>query len=188
MPTEREYLVSIGLAKPGRGRFSQEAKYALKKAREDGVDFATPARPAAKNKPADKPIAKPADKPVAESKPATNERPRYDSAAVREWAKNEGLEVSARGRISSAILEQYANSDSPVVAVERSVDGAIQEAPQRRFAEKWYGTHNNITIVKTVRDVCNRCLYSIGWCTCAQPSHLTSDDVYVPLTDTKPVV
>lgn len=39
MATQREYLVSLGLAKPGRGRFSTEAKAALAKAVEEGMTF-----------------------------------------------------------------------------------------------------------------------------------------------------
>ena len=39
MQTERDYLVSLGLAKPGRGRFSNEAKQALAKARSEGMTF-----------------------------------------------------------------------------------------------------------------------------------------------------
>lgn len=31
----------------------------------------------------------------------------YDAKAVRVWARSNGLEVSERGRINSAILEQY---------------------------------------------------------------------------------
>ena len=47
MATRREYLVSLGLAKEGRGRFSQAAKDALAKAENDGMVFDDPA-PAAK--------------------------------------------------------------------------------------------------------------------------------------------
>lgn len=39
MPTQREYLVEKGLAKPGRGRFSTAAKEALAVAVADGVVF-----------------------------------------------------------------------------------------------------------------------------------------------------
>lgn len=39
MQTRREYLVSKGLAKAGRGKFSREANEALVKARVDGVKF-----------------------------------------------------------------------------------------------------------------------------------------------------
>ena len=36
---KREYLVSKGLAKPGRGRFSREALAALRQAELDGIEF-----------------------------------------------------------------------------------------------------------------------------------------------------
>jgi hypothetical protein len=39
MATKRDYLVSKGLAKPGRGRFSAEAVKALEDARAEGVVF-----------------------------------------------------------------------------------------------------------------------------------------------------
>ena len=35
----RSYLVTLGLAKPGRGKFSREAQEALTKARQDGMTF-----------------------------------------------------------------------------------------------------------------------------------------------------
>lgn len=39
MPSKREYLVSKGLAQPGRGRFNKSALAALERARADGVKF-----------------------------------------------------------------------------------------------------------------------------------------------------
>lgn len=39
MKTEREWLVEKGLAKPGRGKFSNAAKEALAKAKAEGVEF-----------------------------------------------------------------------------------------------------------------------------------------------------
>ena len=33
--------------------------------------------------------------------------PRKDLAAVREWARGQGLEVSDRGRVPAALVEQY---------------------------------------------------------------------------------
>lgn len=41
MQTEREYLVSLGLAKEGRGKFSNAAKEALVSARAEGMTFKT---------------------------------------------------------------------------------------------------------------------------------------------------
>lgn len=40
MQTKREYLVGLGLAKPGRGKFSNSAKAALAEAEAKGVKFA----------------------------------------------------------------------------------------------------------------------------------------------------
>ena len=33
--------------------------------------------------------------------------PRKDLATIREWARGQGIEVSDRGRISAAVIEQY---------------------------------------------------------------------------------
>ena len=46
MPTKREYLVSLGLAKAGRGKFSNEAKAALEKALAEGMTFSDQTPPA----------------------------------------------------------------------------------------------------------------------------------------------
>lgn len=37
--TKREYLITLGLAKPGRGRFSREGIAAIKQAEADGIVF-----------------------------------------------------------------------------------------------------------------------------------------------------
>lgn len=39
MPSKREFLVSKGLAQPGRGRFNKSALAALERARTEGVKF-----------------------------------------------------------------------------------------------------------------------------------------------------
>lgn len=39
MQSKRDYLVGLGLAKPGRGKFSNEAKRALAKAESSGIKF-----------------------------------------------------------------------------------------------------------------------------------------------------
>jgi hypothetical protein len=40
--TKREYLISLGLAKPGRGRFSREGNAAIAKAESEGIKFDDP--------------------------------------------------------------------------------------------------------------------------------------------------
>jgi hypothetical protein len=48
MQTEREYAISLGLAKPTRGRLSREAKAAIAKAKADGMQFSNPSYVVAK--------------------------------------------------------------------------------------------------------------------------------------------
>ena len=38
--------------------------------------------------------------------------PRKDLVTIREWARREGIEVSDRGRISAAVIEQYDAANS----------------------------------------------------------------------------
>ena len=54
MQSKRDYLVGLGLAKPGRGKFSNAAKDALAKAVADGVKFSD-------GEAQSSPIVKPAD-------------------------------------------------------------------------------------------------------------------------------
>ena len=58
MPTKRDWLVERGLAKPGRGKFSNAAKEALVKAKAEGVVFDDDAKPTARPA-APKPAAEP---------------------------------------------------------------------------------------------------------------------------------
>lgn len=59
MQTKREYLVGLGLAKPGRGKFSNDGKAAIAKAEAEGMKFSDTATGA----PAPKPV-KTDDKPA----------------------------------------------------------------------------------------------------------------------------
>ena len=72
-------------------------------------------------------------------------RSREDTAAIREWANANGLEVSTRGRISSTVLEAYENratvsAAAPVTqpAAEPSAEVAVeaQPTPMRRTRKK----------------------------------------------------
>ncbi len=58
MQTKRDWLVSKGLAKPGRGKFSNAAKEALAKAEAEGVKFSDAVVPT-KNATAPKPTGNP---------------------------------------------------------------------------------------------------------------------------------
>jgi hypothetical protein len=68
-------------------------------------------------------------------------RPREQTAAIREWATANGLEVSTRGRISSTVLEAYANRGSTAVAAvpaEAAVEpvAEVEVKPKRRTRKK----------------------------------------------------
>ena len=70
-------------------------------------------------------------------------RSRGETAAIREWANANGLEVSTRGRISSTVLEAYENratapAAAPVTeaAAEPAVDVADEAKPKRRTRKK----------------------------------------------------
>jgi Lsr2 len=68
---------------------------------------------------------------------ARSGRPREQTAAIREWANANGHEVSARGRIPSAVLAAYENRGSAPVA-EPAVEAAAEPevAPKRRTRRK----------------------------------------------------
>jgi hypothetical protein len=65
-------------------------------------------------------------------------RPRVETAAIREWANANGLEVSARGRISSTVLQAYENRGSAVVTPAPAVEAAVEaeDKPKRRTRKK----------------------------------------------------
>ena len=68
-----------------------------------------------------------------------------ETAAIREWANTNGLEVSTRGRISSTVLEAYENratasAAAPVTEAAAepaaAVAGEAQPKPKRRARKK----------------------------------------------------
>src|SRR6478735_3278716 len=74
-------------------------------------------------------------------------RPREETAAIREWATANGLEVSARGRISSTVLEAYENrgkaavaaapvAAAPVAELTGEAQAEVEAKPKRRTRKK----------------------------------------------------
>lgn len=183
--TEREYLVGLGLAKPGRGRFSAAAKDALAKAKAEGKTFEgsapvkqakpKPATPKAK-------VLKPKD-----SSPEPKDKPKYDAKAIRKWAESQGIDVPSRGRLPASVVEQYVSGVSEPELAKDKADNPYHEPPRTTTATKWFGAVGDFTIVKTDRDVCNGCGYSLSHHTCGHPRHLMVDGTFVDLFD-KPLV
>jgi hypothetical protein len=56
--TPREYAISLGLAKPGRGRLSREAHAAIEKAKTEGMTFDGDVKPLKSSKPKSSKIPK----------------------------------------------------------------------------------------------------------------------------------
>jgi len=63
-------------------------------------------------------------------------RSREETAAIREWATANGLEVSARGRISSTVLEAYENRGNVAPPAEPVVEAAAEAAPEAEAKPK----------------------------------------------------
>lgn len=92
MQSKRDYLVGLGLAKPGRGKFSNAAKEALSKAEAGGMKFSDATAAKTTGNPA---------KPVADRKTEATETPYLYPSDFRfpegEWrATVNGKEVSLR--------------------------------------------------------------------------------------------
>ncbi|URQ04800.1 Lsr2-like DNA bridging protein [Streptomyces phage Emma1919] len=123
--TEREYLISLGLAKAGRGRYSKEARDALNKAKADGMTFDLPASEIAKLERANKP--KRVRKTVQAVKEIRPSQDAYDAKAVRSWGEQTGaIEKGKRGKLPTALINAYlaANKTAKKVTVRRSVGKA----------------------------------------------------------------
>ena len=121
--TEREYLISLKLAKPGRGRYSKDARTALDKAKADGMVFDKTAAEIAKEERQNKPkkVRSTAPKAVKESRPSQDS---YDAKAVRAWGEQvKMIEPGKRGKLPTALINAYLASNKPqkTVTVRRSV-------------------------------------------------------------------
>lgn len=122
MATEREYLVTLGLAKAGRGRFSAEAKAALAKAKSDGMVFDMTAAEIAKQERQNKPQK--VRKTVQAVKEVRPSQDAYDAKSVRSWGEQVGMiERGKRGKLPTALINAYlaANKVEKKVTVRRSV-------------------------------------------------------------------
>jgi hypothetical protein len=63
-------------------------------------------------------------------------RPRAETAAIREWATANGLEVSARGRIASSVLEAYENRGATTASPAPEPAAEAEPKPKRRSRKK----------------------------------------------------
>ncbi|MBW0091262.1 Lsr2 family protein [Pseudonocardia sp. KRD-184] len=69
---------------------------------------------------------------------STSTKSKEENAAIRAWAMANGLEVSERGRMSSAVLTAYENRGNAPVEPEPVVEAepVAEEKPKRRTRRK----------------------------------------------------
>jgi hypothetical protein len=164
MQTERQYLVSLGLARDGRGRFSAEAKQALVKAKADGVAFAPTATQIAKETRVVKP------KRVVRAVAAV-ERPDKDSyevKQVRSWAERKGLVAKGmRGKLSHDVIRAYlADQDSPVIPVRNVVkqEKIRSESTAWTYALRRASDPKHVSEPLVAFTTCGTCDRGIAYC------------------------
>ena len=114
MTTAREYLISKGLAKPGRGRLSRDAHAALAKAIAEGMTFTD---------------SKPAPKPKAESKQISEQISPQKSLA--EILPEEIPVGFTRSKITGAL---YPILESPVMREPKMLYGVDEDGHTIEFS------------------------------------------------------
>jgi hypothetical protein len=182
MTTKREYLVSIGMAKGGRGRFSAEAKEALQKAIDNGMVFDEPVIVVRTER---ERVAKP----VKVSAPSSST---YDAKAIRSWAEQTGaIAKGQRGRLPTDIINAYLSQNSTIApkAVPRAkVVRVRSENVGWTFSRRRDGDPTYISEPLVAVTSCGKCSRGIGYCGCASgpvsPKYLGSEI----LSLTKPAV
>jgi hypothetical protein len=152
MATKRDYLVGLGLAKPGRGRFSKEATEALAAAEAAGQIFDEPVKPV-------KEVATEGDKPSQPSKPTS------ESSLIRSWAADNGIKVGERGRIPSDVIKAYGKQDATGLAETPKVYTVTKPSVRTRQTATMYGEDDRGT--KIGFSMCRRCAKHISWCSCS---------------------
>lgn len=152
MATKREYLAGLGLAKPGRGRFSKEAVAALEAAVASGVVFDEPVKPV-------KEVATEGDEPSQPSKPMS------ETAEVRAWATSNGIKIGERGRIPEAVTKAFKAGDPSLAGSKPNpVYVAVQPQKRTRQIKVMYGEDDRGLVIGY--SMCRRCAWHISLCKC----------------------
>jgi hypothetical protein len=170
MATEREYLISLGLAKEGRGRFSAEAKAARDKAIAAGMVFDKTAGEIAKearnNKPKKVRVSNPV---VKESRPTQDS---YDAKTVRAWGEQTGaIEKGRRGKLPTALINAYLASnktEKKVVTRKASVkrNAVRSETVGWTFAKRRQNDPEYISEPLVAVTTCGGCSRGVAYCGC----------------------
>ena len=173
MATEREYLVSKGLAKPSRGRFSGEAKAELERARAAGMVFDEPVKPTPK---AVKPVASTQTSPAATlDKPKSSPTPSpakgsYDPKAVRKWAEEKGLvSKGQRGRLPAEVIHKYVTENGAAApkATPKPAPPKVRVRPENyAWAFQAGNPAKGHSDIRIQFGDCANCHQRIGFCAC----------------------
>lgn len=171
MATEREYLVSLGLAKDGRGRFSAEAKAALDIARKGGMVFDKTAAEVAKEERQNKPqkVRVTVSTAPKESRPSQDA---YDAKSVRSWAEQTGMiERGRRGKLPTAAINAYlaANKTQKKVVARKPIGKRVAIRPETvgyTFIRRGPKDAAFISEPLVAVESCGRCSKGISFCGC----------------------
>lgn len=173
--TRRAYAASLGLAKADTvGRMSADAHAAIAKAELDGMVFADKA-PATKVrtvsvKSGEAKAVKEAVKPLGY----------VDPKMVRTWAKANGIEVNARGRLAREVVElflmDHPNAESKETTVSvRSGKDIRPHAERTRSARTDYTAHFGTKLIRLSENEVCTCGVSLSHCKCGSPIVLGMD-------------
>lgn len=151
MATKREYLVGLGLAQPGRGRFSREALTAIAEAESQGTVFDEPVKAVSKGVSVE-----------GDSSPSQRTRPTSESSLIRAWAADNGVAVGNRGRIPESVVSAYRSGDATSLLPAPKVT----RPPQVRVRQlkAMYGEDDAGRLVGFA--ICRRCSNHINFCRC----------------------
>lgn len=173
MVTRREFLVSKGLAKEGRGKFSAEAVKALADAEQAGMVFdLTPAELAKKER-EEKP--KKARKEVQTvERVARPSQDTYDAKAVRSWGEQVGMiEKGKRGKLPTALINAYLAQNTPKkssVVKRKSVkrEAVRTETVGWTFARRGPKDPAYISEPLVAVTSCGGCARGVSYCSCTK--------------------
>ncbi|QIQ63073.1 Lsr2-like DNA bridging protein [Streptomyces phage Moab] len=168
--TEREYLISLGLAKAGRGRYSKDAREALDKAKAEGVVFDLTSGEIAKLERQNKPKA--VRKTVQTVKEVRPSQDSYDAKVVRSWGEQVGMiEKGKRGKLPTALINAYlaSNKVEKKVTVRRSSVKSVRVREMNvgyTYARRGPKDPAFISEPLVAVSSCGRCSKGVGSCKC----------------------
>lgn len=162
MATKREYAISLGLAKPGKGRMSRAAHDAINAAIADGMIFDEPV------------ISEPKAKATVERKAPVIKAPNkstYDAKEVREWGIKMGLvEKGKRGKLATSVILEFQKSggSAPKKKVVRTPLKKVRnETVGYTYAKRGPKDPQHISEPLIAVTNCGSCTRGISMCNCS---------------------